>query len=62
MGKARLLREPPEPVGVARKRGRQNLDRHLASEPRVSRPIHLAHPTGRHKPADLVRANPLAWL
>ena len=43
-GGAGLLLEALQAVRVARKRGRQDLDRDLAAEPRVLRPVDLAHP------------------
>ena len=45
---ARLLLETTNGVGVARKRGAKQLQRDLATEPRVVRHVHLAHPA----PAD----------
>ena len=35
---------------------RQHLDRHLAPEPRVPRPVHLAHPARAERREDLVGA------
>ena len=40
----RLLLEPAQPVGVGGEGRRQDLDRDLAPQPRVPRPIDLAHP------------------
>ena len=42
----RLPLEPREPFGLAGNRRRQNLDRHVAPEIAVVRPVHLAHPPG----------------
>ncbi len=50
-----LLLEATQSVGVGRKRRRQNLDRHLAAEPRIQRPVHLAHPACPQRRQDLVR-------
>ena len=52
----RLQLEPREAVGVTREIRRQDLDRHLAREPRVERPIDLAHPALAEGRNDLVRA------
>ena len=43
-GGARFLLEAPQPLGIVRDGGRQDLDRHVAPEPRVPRAIDLAHP------------------
>ena len=40
--------------------GRQDLDRDLAAEARVPRPVDLAHAAGPEGPEDLVRAEPPA--
>ena len=45
-GGFRLLLEAAQPVRVLREGRRQHLDRDLASEPRILRPIHLAHAPG----------------
>ena len=42
----RLLLKAPEPLRIARKGRRQDLDGNLAIEPRVARAIHLAHAAG----------------
>jgi hypothetical protein len=39
----RLLLKTPEPLGIAGESHRQDLDRDLAVEPRIPRPIHLTH-------------------
>ena len=41
-----LAFESGEAVGILRQRGGQDLQRHVAPEPRVARPIHFAHPAG----------------
>ena len=43
-------------IGVLRERRRQHLDRHLAPEPRVLRPVDLAHPARAERREDLVGA------
>ena len=54
--RARLLLEPREPVRSAESSCGQHLDRHLAAEPRVPRPIDLAHPAGAKRRDDFERA------
>jgi hypothetical protein len=49
------LLEPPEPAGVVGKLRRQDLDRHVAAQPRVGRAVHLSHGAGAQTLADLVR-------
>jgi hypothetical protein len=51
----RLLLEPPHPLRIARKRRRQDLHRHVPIQPRIARPIHLAHPASASWCHDLVR-------
>src|SRR5215469_9215110 len=49
-GRLRLLLEPAEPIGVLRIRRRKDLDRDVALQPPVARPVNLAHascPDGR---------------
>ncbi len=41
---------------------RQDLDGHLAVEPRVARAIDLAHPTRADEREDFVRAKPGTWI
>jgi len=45
-GGPRLLFEAAQTIGVRREGRRQHLDRHLAPEPGVPRPVDLAHPAG----------------
>jgi hypothetical protein len=52
----RLALEPRERVRIARDRDRQDLDRNLALELRVPRPIGLPHPAGADRADDLVGA------
>ena len=47
----RLALEAREPVRVGRQRGGQQLQRHLAAEPRIRRAIHLAHAAGADRRA-----------
>ena len=54
-GGARLLLEAAQPIGIGRERGGQDLDRDLASEPRVARAVDLAHAAGAERREDLVR-------
>ena len=48
--------EARQPVGVIRKRGRQDLDCDIAIEARVPRPVDLAHAAGADGGEDFVRA------
>jgi hypothetical protein len=41
---ARFSLEASQPIGIGGKRLRQDLDRHVAPEPGVTGPVHLAHP------------------
>ena len=52
----RLLVEALKPLGIATDRGRQYLDRHIASKLRVSGAIDFAHPAGPEGGEDLIRA------
>jgi len=51
----RLAPETRQGVGVVRHVLGQDLDRHVAAQPRVARPIDLAHPTGTDEVRHLVR-------
>jgi hypothetical protein len=53
---ARLLLEPAQPLGVVTGFGGKNLERDLTGEPRVPRPVHLAHPAGAQSAAHFVGA------
>ena len=55
-GGARLLLEPPQPLGIGRERGGKHLDGDLASETRVVGTIDLAHAAGAERSDDFVRA------
>ncbi len=52
----RLELEAPAALLVAREPGREDLDRHLASQPGVARTEHLAHAARPEGGEDLVRA------
>ena len=54
----RLALEPLAELGVGGQCCRQDLDRDGAIEPRVARPIDLAHPAGAEQRHDLVRSQP----
>ena len=56
----RLPLEASTPIRVGRDRVGQDFDRHIAAEPRVARPVHLAHSTGAEGRNDLVRAKACA--
>ncbi len=51
----RLAREAPERFGVVAVARGDDLERNVALEPRVARPIHLAHASGPERSKDLVR-------
>ena len=55
-GRARLLLEPRDPVPIQGQGLRQDLDRHLAAEPRVLRPVDLSHSARTEGRQDLVAA------
>ena len=56
----RLALEPGQTIGIARKRFGQHLECHFTPEPRVLRPIHLAHAACAERRDDLVRAQACA--
>ena len=56
---ARLALEAREPVGVARERARQDLDRDVAPELRVARAVHLAHAAGAEQRLQVIAAERL---
>ena len=51
-----FLLEATEPLGIRRGRRVQHLDRHVALQPRIARPIHLAHSASAERAEDFVRA------
>jgi hypothetical protein len=56
----RLALEAGERVGARREMRRQHLERHVALEPRVARPIDLPHPSSPELAQDLVRPEPIS--
>jgi hypothetical protein len=52
----RLALEAGETLDIHRERAGENLQRHVAPEPRIPRAIHLAHSAGADRGDDLVRA------
>ena len=52
----RLALEAREPIRIARERARQDLDRDVASELRVVRPVDLAHAAGAEQRLQLISA------
>ena len=52
----RLALEPRETIGIRGERVRQDLDRDLATERRVRRPVHLAHSAVADRRGDFVDA------
>ncbi len=59
-GGERFLLEAAEPLLVLRDALGKHLDRDLAAQPRVARPIHLAHAARAEGREDFVRAQPCA--
>jgi hypothetical protein len=55
--RAGLLLEALQALGIGGEGGRQDLDRHVAPQPRVVGAVHLAHPAGTQWRHDLVRAD-----
>ena len=51
----RFLRETLQTIGISGKRSWQNFDCDIAVQPRVSRPINLAHAAGANWRMNLVR-------
>jgi hypothetical protein len=58
-GRARLPLEAGEPLGIGGEALGQRLQRHVATEPGVTRPVHLAHSAPSGEAQDLVRPHPL---
>ncbi len=59
---ARFALEPQAPIGLRRRVGRQDFDRHRPSDARVDRAIHLAHAPAAEEGDDLVRPQAGAGL
>jgi hypothetical protein len=57
----RLALEASEAIGVTRERVRDDLQCNVALEPRVARPIDLAHATGAERRVDDVGADAGTW-
>ena len=55
-GRSGFLLEPPQPVQIAAEVGRQDLDRNLAAQPRVFRPVHFTHAARTNAGHDFIRA------
>src|SRR5262249_37297681 len=51
-----FLLEAPQAIGILRKRGGEDLDRYLALQPRIARPVDLTHPARAERRQDLVGA------
>jgi hypothetical protein len=56
-----LALKPCEPIVVGGNRERQNLDRDLTLQLRISRPIHLTHPAFADLHDDVVNAEAGTW-
>jgi hypothetical protein len=54
----RLALQAREPFRIVRKALGQDLQRHLALQPRVARPIHFTHAADAELRNDFVRADP----
>ena len=52
-GRARFLLEAMHAAGIRRERLRDQLDRHVAPETRITRAVHIAHPAGAEPAGDL---------
>ena len=61
-GGARLVLERAHAFGGVRRVRQEQLDRHVAPEPLVARPPHLAHPAGAQPLLDGVGGDPIAGL
>jgi hypothetical protein len=57
-GGSRLLLEAAQALYVAGKLRGQDLQRHLAAQPRVPRPVNLSHATRAERRENFVRAQP----
>jgi hypothetical protein len=57
-GRRRFLFETPQALSIRSKRRRQNLDRYLAAQPQIARPVHFAHASGPEQALDLVVPQP----
>src|SRR5262249_60778977 len=53
---ARLAFEARQSIGVRGEGRRQDLDRYVTPQPRVARPIDLAHPAGADRRQNFIRA------
>ena len=57
----RFACEPREAVGIVGEGVREDLEGHVAIEPRIARAVHFAHPAGTQRGEDLVRAEASTW-
>ena len=57
-GSAGLLFEATEPIRIRGMHRRQQLDRNVPVQPRVVRPVHLAHSTSTYQCRDFIGPNP----
>jgi hypothetical protein len=55
-GPSGFLLEPPQPVLIVAEVGGQDLDRNLAAQPRVLRPINFTHAARPNTGQDFIRA------
>ena len=61
-GRLRLALEPPKALGVLGELRRQHLDRDVAAEAGVARPVHLAHAARADRGDDLIGAEAITGL
>ena len=59
-GRAGLLLESMEAIGVGRERDRQDLDRHVTTQPRIARAVDVAHAARANERDDFIGAEPCA--
>jgi hypothetical protein len=54
------LVEGPQTLSISRENGRKHLQRDVTVEPRIARPVHLAHPACSQDGGHLVRSDACA--
>jgi len=59
---AGLALEALQPLGLTGQRLGEDLDRHLATQPRVESAVDLTHPAGAERRHDLIGPEPIPWL
>ena len=56
-----LLLESPQVLGIRCDGAREHLDRHVAAQPRIARPVYLPHPSSTERGENLVGTEACAW-